>query len=238
MTLDPRKKDYTILVSGDSISRGVVYDGSRRKYSLLADCYVGRLRGLLKGAVHNAARFGNTVTRGLARLAAEVAAKKPDIVLLEYGGNDCDFDWPAVARAPEADHRPRTDYAGFRRLLTDGVSRLKKAGVAPALMTLPPIDADRYLAFISGGAEAARANIVKWLGGVAKLYWWQERYSAAVAAVAAETGTMLLDVRAAFLAEGDFRLLLCADGVHPNADGHRVIADAVWPASPSTAPSS
>ena len=227
MTLDPGKSGYTILVSGDSISRGVVYDESRRKYSLLEDCYVGRLSGLLKGAVHNAARFGNTVTRGLARLAAEVAARKPDIVLLEYGGNDCNFDWAAVARAPEADHRPRTDYDSFKRLLSDEIARLQKAGITPALMTLPPVDAERYLGFISGGAAAARENIVRWLGGVTKLYWWQERYNAALAAVAAGTGVRLMDVRSAFLETPDFRALLCADGIHPNAAGHRVIADAI-----------
>ncbi len=224
MALDPAKEGYTILVSGDSISRGVVYDEARRRYALLPDCYVGLMSRVLKGAVHNMARFGNTVTRGFARLSSEVSARKPDIVLLEFGGNDCDFDWAAVARDPGAEHRPHTDYARFKAMLAGEIAALKAEGIAPVLMSLPPIDAERYLNFISGGAAAARDNIVKWLGGASKLYWWQERYNAAVAAVAAENGVKLIDVRAAFLSKPDFRALLCADGIHPNAEGHKVIA--------------
>jgi lysophospholipase L1-like esterase len=227
MPLNPLKTDYTIIVAGDSISRGVIYDEARRRYSLLENCYVGLLRGALKGTVHNLARFGNTVTRGFAKLTAEVSAKKPDIVLLEFGGNDCDFDWAAVARSPEADHQPRTDYARFGQLLREEITRLKDAGITPVLMALPPIDADRYLDFISSGAVKARENIVKWLHGVTKLYWWQERYNAAAVAAAEETGIKIIDVRAAFLKTPDFRALLCADGIHPNAAGHNVIAGTI-----------
>ena len=227
MSLDPTKSGYSIIVSGDSISRGVVYDEARGRYSLLADCYVGILSRLLKGAVHNAARFGNTITRGLKRLPAEISSRKPDIVLLEFGGNDCDFDWAEVARDPGAAHMPHTDYARFRQLLAGEIADLKKAGVSPVLMTLPPIDAERYLRFISGGAAAASENIVKWLGGVTKLYWWQERYTVAVAGAAAAAGARIIDIRGAFLRTPDYRTLLCADGIHPNAAGHRVIADTI-----------
>lgn len=224
MIIDPDKQAYTILVSGDSISRGVIYDESRRRYCLLGESYVRIMSGLLKGAVHNMARFGNTVTRGLSRLRAEVADRKPDIVLLEFGGNDCDFNWAEVAGNPGADHQPHTDYARFRQLLSDGISELKNAGIAPVLMTLPPIDAEKYIEFISGGVTEARENIIRWLGGVSKLYWWQERYNSAATEIAQEAGAKLIDIRAAFLKNPDFRALLCADGIHPNAAGHRVIA--------------
>jgi len=227
MAIDPDKEVYTILVSGDSISRGVFYDEARRRYALLPDSYVGIMRGLLKGAVHNLARFGNTVTRGFSKLSAEVSLKKPDIVLLEFGGNDCDFNWPEVALDPRGDHRPRTDYARFRELLSREIKALQRAGVSPVLMTLPPIDAERYLGWISGGAAAARENILKWLGSVTKLYWWQERYNAAVVDIAEETGAKLIDIRGAFLKRPDFQTLLCADGIHPNAAGHRLIADGI-----------
>lgn len=227
MIIDPNKSDYRILVSGDSISRGVVYDEVRNKYALLRDSYVAILRVALKGIVLNAARFGNTVTKGLSKLSAEVAAHKPDIVLLEFGGNDCDFNWPEVARCPQGEHRPHTDYARFREMLSARINELKRDGVSPVLMTLPPIDAEKYLKRISGGAAAARENILKWLGSVTKLYWWQERYNAAIVAVAEETGAKILDVRGAFLSRPDFQTLLCADGIHPNAAGHRLMADSI-----------
>lgn len=225
MAIDPAKNSYTILVSGDSISRGVVFDEAKSRYALLPDSYVAIMRGLLKGAVYNLAHFGNTVTKGLSRLSGEVLKRKPDIVLLEFGGNDCDFNWPEVAARPEGEHLPRTDYARFRELLAAEVNGLKRGGVSPVLMTLPPIDAEKYLKRISGGAAAARANILKWLGSVTKLYWWQERYNSAIVGVAAETGAKLVDIRGAFLRRPDYQSLLCADGIHPNAAGHRVIAE-------------
>lgn len=227
MALDSNKNSYTILVSGDSISRGVVYDEVKSRYALLEHSYVAIMRGLLKGAVYNLAHFGNTITKGLARLSGEVLKKKPDIVLLEFGGNDCDFNWPEVALNPGAEHLPRTDYARFRGLLAGEVKKLQREGVSPVLMTLPPIDAERYLRRISGGAAAARANILKWLGSVSKLYWWQERYNSAIVGVAEETGAKLIDIRGAFLRRPDFQGLLCADGIHPNAAGHRVIAEGI-----------
>ena len=35
----------------------------------------------------------------------------------------------------------------------------------------------------------------------------------------------LVDVRSAFLSSWDFTQLMCADGIHPNAEGQKVILD-------------
>lgn len=227
MELDPAKSDYRIVVSGDSISRGVIYDEARGKYALLENCYVNLMSGALKGAVRNIARFGSTLTRGAAMLAREVAGSRPDIVLLEFGGNDCDFNWPEVARDPAGEHLPRTEYAQFKRLMAETIAGLRARGIVPVLMTLPPLDAEKYLGWVSRGGGSARANILKWLGSVSKLYWWQERYNAAILKIAEETGTKFIDIRSAFLARPDFQKLLCADGIHPNAAGHRLIAEGI-----------
>jgi lysophospholipase L1-like esterase len=62
---------------------------------------------------------------------------------------------------------------------------------------------------------------------VSKLYWWQERYNAAILKIAAETETKFIDIRGEFLLRADFQDLLCADGIHPNAAGHLVIAEGI-----------
>jgi Lysophospholipase L1 and related esterases len=221
------EKVRSYLVSGDSISRGIVYDEGKGGYSVSTMGYVSLVQERLGGIVRNVSRFGNTLSRGAARLARDIEKERPDIVLIEYGGNDCDFAWPEVAERPDEEHLPQTDLELFEKTLSGTVSELKAEGIEPVLMSLPPLDADRYVKWVSKGDPEAERNIVKWLGSVTKIYWWQERYSAAVVRVAERTSAKWIDVRGAFLRRPDFPSLLCRDGIHPNEGGQRLIADTI-----------
>ena len=227
MTNIPQKNDYNFLVSGDSISKGVVFDESRGRYSLIEDGYVSILQKVVKGAVFNLSKFGNTVIKGLGKLPKDVQSSNPDIVLIEFGGNDCDFNWTEIAKNPEADHQPHTDYNLFQKLLRDSINSLKNNKIIPVLLTLPPLDADKYFKWVSQNSVEAAKNILSWLGSVNKIYWWQERYNAAILKVAEETDTKFIDVRGAFLEHPDFLNLICKDGIHPNQNGHKVIAEKI-----------
>ena len=67
---------------------------------------------------------------------------------------------------------------------------------------------------------------MRWLGGSSEfIYRWHERYSIAVQSVAKKANVTLLDVRSAFLERRDYTRFLCDDGIHPNAQGHALIAD-------------
>lgn len=221
------KDNYKFVVSGDSISKGVVFDDEKGKYLLLEESYVNLLQSKLKGIVCNVAKFGNTIIKGVSKLQNEVSKSNPDIVLIEYGGNDCDFNWDEIARDPGAYHEPKTDFNLFQKTLTDIVESLKKNRIIPVLMTLPPLDADKYFKWISKNSPQAAESILKWLGSVTKIYWWQERYNSAIMRIAQETQTIWIDVRGAFLQNPDFPKLLCTDGIHPNREGHKVIADKI-----------
>jgi acyl-CoA thioesterase I len=108
-------KTYNCLVSGDSISKGIVYDEAKGQYAICEGNYVALVQKRLKGMVRNASRFGNTLIRGIGRLGKDIAKDKPDIVLIEYGGNDCDFDWDDVAANPGIAHEPKTDLSLFEK---------------------------------------------------------------------------------------------------------------------------
>ncbi|UUJ41902.1 arylesterase [Pseudomonas extremaustralis] len=75
----------TILIVGDSISAGFGLDTSKGWVALLAQ----RLKkeGFDDNVV-NASISGDTSAGGLARLPAVLAAHKPDVVVIELGGND------------------------------------------------------------------------------------------------------------------------------------------------------
>ena len=220
-------EQFRYLVSGDSISRGVVYDEEKGKYSILESCFVTLVQGRLRGIVRNVSRFGATLTKGIGRLEKEIRADHPNVVLIEYGGNDCDFDWTQVAADPELVHQPQTDLNVFEDALTETVVSLKRRDMQPVLMTLPPLNADGYLKWVSKHDPLAEGRILKWLGSVTKIYWWQERYSSSIVRIAEATKTKWIDIRGAFLRRPDFNPLICKDGIHPNQAGHELMAKTI-----------
>ena len=76
--------------------------------------------------LHNAAKFGSTITRGLKNLPLEIQNKKPDIVVLEFGGNDCDFNRDEISDNPSSIHEPNKDIKTFQDILMKTVQNLNK----------------------------------------------------------------------------------------------------------------
>jgi len=225
--LEKIKDAYTIVVYGDSISRGIIYDEVKQRHSLLLESFANIVSKRLKGVVYNAAKFGSTIVDALPRLQSDVLRRKPDIVLIEFGGNDCDYNWKSIAENPHGEFHPNTEYNTFSDSLFDLIEKLKKIEVIPVLVTLPPLDADKYLRWISEYSEQSQKNILEWMGSVSRIYSWHEKYNAAILRIAERTQTRLIDIRTAFLESPDYRTLLCKDGIHPNEEGHKVIAEKI-----------
>lgn len=174
--------------------------------------------------VVNRAKMGATVTKGLSLVEHDVQrGMDARWALVAYGGNDSDFDWPAIAAAPEEEHLPHTVLPEFVEKLRCVVKILCDAGVQPVLMTLPPIDSVRYFNFISRRSDGQR--ILDWLGDVGRIYRHQEMYSDAVAALAMGEGLPLIDVRRQFLPLRDLPRLIAADGIHLTMPGYRQLFD-------------
>ena len=170
--------------------------------------------------VVNRAKMGATVTKGLSLVEHDVQrGMDARWALVAYGGNDSDFDWEAIAAAPEQEHLPHTVLPEFIEKLRCAVQELASAGVQPVLMTLPPIDAERYLDFICRSGRS-RENIVYWLGDVQRIYHYQEMYSAAITRCAWQHHLPLIDVRSAFLPERDLPDMIAADGIHLTMAGY------------------
>lgn len=213
----------TVAVWGDSVMRGVVYNEEKDRYALLSETSADAASRRLGLALVNRARMGCTVTKGLSILKKDLQAGVGGAAaLIEFGGNDCDYDWAQVAAAPEADHQPKTPLALFTAQLREMVRLVREKGILPVMMTLPPIDAQRYFRFFTRNG-LNKENILRWLGDVQHIYRWHERYNAAVVQVAEECGVPLAGVREAFLCERRVGDLLCADGIHPNRQGHALI---------------
>lgn len=214
-------------IYGDSLLKATVPDEEMRYHFHLPEVMAQYPTDRLE--VVNRAKMGATVTKGLS-LVEHDAARGIDArwALVAYGGNDSDFDWPAIAAAPEEEHLPHTVLPEFVEKLRCVVKILCDAGVQPVLMTLPPIDSVRYFNFISRRSDGQR--ILGWLGDVGRIYRHQEMYSDAVAALAMGEGLPLIDVRRQFLPLRDLPRLIAADGIHLTMPGYRQLFDtlAAW----------
>jgi lysophospholipase L1-like esterase len=211
----------SICIFGDSISKGVVFDAVRKRYSILKDSFAS-LIGREGVSVENHARFGCTVTEGMDILSRHREAPGAcDLTLLEFGGNDCDYNWAEVSRDPLRTYDCKTPIALFSEKYRAMIDAIVSGGGRPMLLTLPPIDESRYFAWISKGLNAD--NIVAFLGSVRTIFTWQEKYSGIARTLSEACKVPLIDIRAGFLARRDYRDSLCEDGIHPNETGHRLI---------------
>lgn len=225
----------SVCIFGDSIMKGVVFDSLRGRYAYLKNSFLEILKRHNSSVrVDNFSKFGCTITVGK-KIIEKHADRLSDYryTALEFGGNDCDFDWKAISERPDDVHLPKTPLEEFEILYSRIIDDVTRAGSRPVLFTLPPLCAERYFAWISRGLNAE--NILRWLGDVGHIYRWHEMYNNAVLKITAAKNTLLIDIREAFLKTRDYVKLLCADGIHPNEAGHALISDAVMKAIPALA---
>ena len=208
---------------GDSIGKGVAFDENRSRYVLLPDRCANLL---IRGGVdlENHARFGAAILEGYADFCAAELLPGSNLVI-EFGGNDCDLDWDAVAADPEAVHEAKTPLPVFRAVLETFVRDARARGLRPVLVTPPPLVSDRYFRWVSRNRDSEA--ILRYLGDAEHIYRWQERYASAIRETAWRFNVPLADLRCAFLEARDMTSLMCADGIHPNAAGQALMASAV-----------
>ena len=211
-----------VNIYGDSIMRGTVVDENFRYRAAVAEEFA-QFAEKFGFCIANQSRFGITSEKGKKILEKDVAAGLfCDYALLEFGGNDCNFNWSAISLAPEEEHLPFTVIEAFEAHYCSMIEALHQAGVTPVLMTLPPIDSVKYLEFVSRGGNSA-GRILHWLGDVHMIYRFHEMYSNAIARIAEKMGAVLIDVRRKFLDKHNFTTLIGPDGIHLNREGYQLL---------------
>jgi lysophospholipase L1-like esterase len=220
--------DKNITIWGDSILKGVIFDETDKKYRVAKNNCVNTFAEITGYKVINNAYFGMTSTKAKDRIFNAISKKsvdKGDIVIVEFGGNDCDFNWSDVASNPEIYHEPKTTLSNFKKSLQDIIDMFKSMDITPILMNLPPLEPQRYFDWVSQGL--CKENILRWLGDVAKIYRWQEAYNSALEWVARQNNCKLINVREGFLTSCDYSSNFCIDGIHPSEKGQKRILEAM-----------
>lgn len=165
-----------------------------------------------KVEVVNAGVNGDIITRAIKRLETDVLDHNPDIVTVMFGGNDAGFYRPETNDFADT---PRVKREEFKAALETLVDRLQAVDITVVLMTCPPMT-ERYAGM---HLEPYRKQGINFL---------VRRYAQTMRQVAAEKEVALVDVFRAFERPPAY-LDYFPDGLHPDARGHRVIADLLVP---------
>lgn len=212
-----------IYLFGDSSSQGLVLDQDRYRVTRTGCVRLLKRKGL---PIRNYAVHGYTVLNGLKSfegMRIEPGAR----CVIQFGGNDSDLDWDAVSLEPGVFHDGSVPLESFRENLGRFVREARERFLDPVLVTPLALISTRFYRWVSRGRDAG--NILHYLhDDTESMYRWQERYANAVREVSAKEGCRLLDVRSWLLDRLDYPSLFCEDGIHPNEDGHAVLAGIIW----------
>lgn len=216
-----------ILAFGDSVIKGITYQNNR--YHQNPERFTAFLEERWGIHIENKGQMGSTVLRlqkAIDRSERYLKDTEYDTVFLLYGGNDCDFDWQAISEAPSGTHICKTAPDQFSHEYINGINQLKAYGKKIYLLSLPPIDAERYFGFITKGRDGDA--IRSWLhGDISLLMQWHETYNLAVFQIGLATAVPVLDISSCFLSKPNYSRFICDDGIHPNSEGHRLMADTI-----------
>lgn len=213
-----------ICVFGDSVAKGVVFDEVKNKYTFLKESFLNIVGEKTSVNFKNFARFGCTVTKGQRIMDKhEGSLSDYNYAILEFGGNDCDLEWAEIADTPHTEHRAHVPLDEFEEIYSSMIERTRLAGTNPILLTLPPLDSERFFNWVS--KDLNKVNIMEFLEqDISRIFRWQEGYNDMVYKLARKLSVPIIDIRSAFTEHDDYRSLLCVDGMHPNKEGHRAIA--------------
>lgn len=214
-----------IEIIGDSILKGVQVNPISKRYYTKNEMDLDLLSSKYLLTIKNDSKFGCTVTKGYQIITSRLdKGMECDVIVMDFGGNDCDFKWQEIASDPSKSYEPNVPLPTFRSEYIKLIRVLKDKHIIPIITTLPPLEPQRFFDWWCQNLN--KSNVLKWLGSVEKIYNHQASYSMCVKEIAQEENIPLVDLRSAFLEKGDIKNLLCEDGTHPNSSGQKVIIQA------------
>ena len=219
-----------ITVFGDSIGRGITTDNG--KIERLPNGAVDLFEKDYGINVDNRSVYGQSLKRVCQRgmidkYINELEEKEQNVVVLELGGNDADFNWKMVAENTSLNHDSNTSIKEFGRLYGETVKKLTSAGVKVVACTIVPIDSERFFNRVIGSLTDKSKVMEFFKGDFNTIHRHQEEFNNEILKNAYTQGAKVIDLRRSFLHTNDFKGLMCQDGIHPNGKGHEQMYSAV-----------
>ena len=125
-------------IFGDSIFKGSVND------RLGLEEVAGRAGLTLK----NFSKFGCTITKAFNYVQRMFTRIDSDIVLMNFGGNDCNFDWKAISENPSDVHLPNTGLDEFVETYNRMIDFVLEKRSLPVVANLLPVQEKTYIDYV------------------------------------------------------------------------------------------
>ncbi len=219
------EKIKSIIVWGDSILKGVISNGDSKDFEITANDSLSLFGKKFEIQILNKSIYGATIQK-LQRTQQKNlrAGMNAEFGIIESGSNDCDYEWSEVCKSPDAPHDAKCPISEFCQILEEMILAARQNKITPLVITPPPLVTKWWFKNICMGLD--EKIILNFLGGeIENLFRNQESHSDAMKNVARKLNAQIIDVRAEFLAQGDFEKFMCLDGIHPNEKGHEFMAE-------------
>lgn len=208
-----------IRVIGDSILKGVVYDEENHKHKLLKDNGIKMLESA-GFEIKNDAKFGLTIQKALQIVLAD-QNRDYDTMIIEIGGNDCNYNWDEVSENPAKYHTTNTPIDLFEEKLIELIVFLKNSGIHPILVSIPPLDDKLFYDYVS--RQRKKENILKFLGETKTIYEHQKKYNDVIVRVSRLFDVTYVPLRETIERSKNLSEIYCKDGMHLNQLGQTIL---------------
>lgn len=217
-----------IVCFGDSLTRGVSYLKGRVR--IIKDNYPTFLQSFFslnqeETIVVNKGVFNDNSGLLISRLEKDVILEKPNYVLINIGGNDCNFKWEEVAKFPEEMHEPIVPVAEYVNNIKNIINQVKEYNITPIILTLPPLDPVRYYEFIASKYGHAVSHWISRCGGIEH---WHGIYNRQLNKLIEQLNVPFIDVRTNLKKSGDLTQFISDDGIHLNAAGYKEMSKIIY----------
>ena len=195
-----------IVALGDSITNG----GNVREEDTFRHLLQEELSSATghEAEVINAGVDGDITTIAIHRLDQDVLPYKPDYVTIMFGVNDAGYYRPATDSVSDT---PRVTAERFRDNLATIIAIIQRVNSKQILVTPVPMTSSYghrdFPPYVENG-----------------LNYLVDEYADIIRNLASQANLPLIDVHRAFSADPSTDKLV-PDGIHPNKEGHRFIAD-------------
>lgn len=214
------KKRYYVF--GDSMMRGVMPDetGSYHASELIGFPEIAEKCEI---EIINYAMPTFTTERVLGWAQSTMARiDKPDAVIIECGGNDCDYDWKIFTESAGTELKHRRDLEHFSNDYEELISFFENMNVPVIAAMTPHIATGKYLSHL----KEVSADIQKYsnsLPSVKLMKMAYNEYEKRMYEIANRHNCDIIVLQNKFDQVADSEDYFSADGMHPNERGYQLI---------------